>query len=63
MMAALLKRFAQDRTGATAIEYGVIIAVLSLGIVVGVTAFADALKFLWSDNNSQTVKALSRAVE
>jgi len=62
-LAALLKRFARDRSGATAIEYGLIIAVLSLAIVVGVTAFADALKWLWSGNNSKVVEVFSRTFD
>ena len=61
-MAALLKRFARDRSGATAIEYGLIIAVLSLAIVVGVTIFADALRLLWSGNDSKVVEVFGRSL-
>ncbi len=51
-MARLLQRFQNDETGATAIEYGLIVAVLSLTIIAGVGQAADALVELWNGNNS-----------
>ena len=56
-MQRLLREFLHDQTGATAIEYGLIVAVLSLAIVGGVGQAANALVFLWSDNNSRLVQA------
>ncbi|RWH62029.1 MAG: Flp family type IVb pilin, partial [Mesorhizobium sp.] len=40
-MKNLLQRFIEDESGATAIEYGLIVAVLSLAIVGGVGKAAD----------------------
>jgi pilus assembly protein Flp/PilA len=57
-MAKTLRRFIADENGATAIEYGLIIAVLSLAIVGGVGAAGEKIEWLWSDNNSRLVQAL-----
>jgi len=42
-MSKLFARFAQDESGATAIEYGLIAALFALAIVVGATQLGDAL--------------------
>jgi pilus assembly protein Flp/PilA len=52
-MKSCLRQFLSDEAGATAIEYALIIAVLSLAIVGGVGAAADALAELWNGNNSR----------
>jgi pilus assembly protein Flp/PilA len=39
----LIVRFAQDRSGATAIEYGLIATLISVAIVGGATALGGAL--------------------
>lgn len=46
-----LTRFARDERGATAIEYGLICALIVLGILAGVTAFANA-----NDANYQLIE-------
>ena len=58
-MKNLLQQFVRDETGATAVEYGLIVAVLSLTIVGGVGRAADAIQWLFSDNNSKLVQAFS----
>ncbi len=58
-MTKLLHRFLQDETGATAIEYGLIVGVLSLVIVGGIGKAADAIKWLFSDNESKLVNAFA----
>lgn len=45
----MLKRFLKDRTGATVIEYGLIVAVLSLAMVSGFGIFANSLSGLFSN--------------
>ncbi len=40
----LVQRFLNDEGGATAIEYGLIVAVLSLAIVSGVGKAADSIQ-------------------
>ena len=58
-MKILLQFFLEDETGATAIEYGLIVTVLSLAIVAGASHAFDALEWLFSDNNSKLVNAFS----
>ncbi|KQZ80835.1 pilus assembly protein PilA [Mesorhizobium sp. Root157] len=55
-MARLLQEFLSDDRGATAIEYGLIVAVLSLVIIAGVGVAADSLVELWNGNNSELAK-------
>jgi len=59
-MRAYLYRFWRDENGATAVEYGLIAAVLSLLVVGGIGYAADAIEFLFSDTNSSMVGAFSR---
>ncbi|SFP21792.1 pilus assembly protein Flp/PilA [Mesorhizobium sp. NFR06] len=59
IMKNLLQQFVRDETGATAVEYGLILTVLSLVIIGGVSKAADALQWLFSDNNSRLVQAFS----
>lgn len=40
----MLKRFVTSRVGATAVEYGLIVAVLSLAMVGGFSIAGDALR-------------------
>ena len=58
-MKNLLQQFLEDETGATAVEYGLIVVVLSLVIIGGVKQAADALQWLFSDNNSRLVNAFA----
>ena len=46
-MSALVLRYLRDESGATAIEYGLIALLVSVGIVGGVTATGDNLKDLF----------------
>lgn len=43
-MSKILARFAKDESGATAIEYGLIAALIALAIIVGATAIGNQLK-------------------
>lgn len=47
----MLKKFLKDEHGATAIEYGLIVAVLSLAIIGG---FAQAVNVMHNNFNTQT---------
>ena len=42
-MHKLVSRFVKDESGATAIEYGLIAALIALAIVVGATSLGNAL--------------------
>lgn len=53
----MFSRFLKDKKGATAIEYGLIVALLSLAIVGGVGQAANGIQFLFSNNASRLVQA------
>lgn len=55
----MLRRFLKDYRGATAIEYGLIVAVLSLTIVAGVGTASNALVNLWGENNNSLHDAIN----
>ena len=44
----IFARFAQDESGATAIEYGLIAALISVGIILAATALGDNLGNLFN---------------
>jgi len=44
----LFARFAQDESGATAIEYGLIAALISVGIIVAASALGNSLGNLFT---------------
>jgi pilus assembly protein Flp/PilA len=46
-MPTAIRRFAGDQSGATAIEYGLIGALVSVAIVVGVGALGSSLKVMY----------------
>lgn len=57
-MNAVLLRFLKDETGATAVEYALIIGVLSLTIIGGISQVFNAITWLFSDNASRLVNVL-----
>ncbi|MEI9416207.1 Flp family type IVb pilin [Mesorhizobium sp. B2-5-4] len=59
-MKTVLLRFLKDENGATAIEYGLIIAVLSLTIVGGISQVFNAITWLFSDNSSRLANAFAQ---
>lgn len=59
-MTHLLCRFLRDERGATAIEYGLIAALVSLAIFVGVGRFATNLGALWDGNSGKITEAFNQ---
>jgi pilus assembly protein Flp/PilA len=55
----MLRRFIEDESGATAVEYGLIAVLISLAAIFGISALSGAIQFLFSDNNSRMVEAFS----
>jgi pilus assembly protein Flp/PilA len=51
-------RFLTDKSGATAIEYGLIASLIALAIIGGVGGLASSLSTLWGDNNSKIGTAM-----
>ena len=59
-MRPLIRRFLRDDSAATAIEYGLIAALISLAIFGSVGNFSDMLGLLWSDNSNKLVNAFNQ---
>jgi pilus assembly protein Flp/PilA len=51
-MTKLIARFAHDEQGATAIEYGLIAAIVGVGIISGLTTLKGGLNGLFSRVNT-----------
>jgi len=47
----IFARFAQDESGATAIEYGLIAALISVGIILAVSTLGGTLNAVFTDIN------------
>lgn len=55
----VLKKFWNDRSGATAIEYGLIGSLIAVAVIGGFSALASAVSNLWGDNNGAISKGLN----
>lgn len=55
----LIRRFLREANGATVVEYGLILAVLSLAIIGGFGHAAEALNYLFGNNASQLQQTLA----
>jgi len=55
-MKTVIARFMKDESGATAIEYGLIAAIVGIGIVVGLTQLQTGLNTLFGNVNTQLTK-------
>ena len=49
---SFVARFVKDESGATAIEYGLIAAIVGIGIIVGLTNLQNALNSLFNNVES-----------
>jgi len=56
----LIRAFWADRSAATAIEYGLILAVLSLVIIAGIGEAGDAIADMFSDQDRELQKAFNQ---
>ena len=54
----MLRRFIDDESAATAIEYGLVATIISIGILVSIQTFASSLSDLWLYASSQVVSNL-----
>ncbi len=43
----MFSRLARDESGATAIEYGMLVAILAVGLIVGITGIAVIVTDMW----------------
>jgi pilus assembly protein Flp/PilA len=58
MISAVMKSIVDDETGATAIEYGLIVALIAIAIVGSLTAVAGETGELWNNNERGVTKAI-----
>lgn len=56
----MFERFLKDKTGATAIEYGLIAALIALAIMGGIGAAGDGVAARWNENAQEIVDWLNR---
>ena len=54
----MFRKFLFDKSGATAIEYGLIAGLIAIAIIGGVGNLASSLESLWGNNNSAIGAAL-----
>lgn len=57
-MKAIIKRLLSDVSGATAIEYGLILALMFLAMAAALEGFADANTNIWTNVSSSMSKAV-----
>ncbi|GAK70470.1 Flp family type IVb pilin [Agrobacterium rubi] len=56
-MTNIFARFMKDESGATAIEYGLIAALISVGIIAGATTVGDKLKLVFDNIGTKMTTA------
>ena len=54
----LIRRFLADESGATAIEYGLIVGLISLAIVSALSATGTSVGDIWNDNANRVIEGL-----
>ena len=61
MKSTLLRRICADEKGATAIEYGLIVALIVIAIMGSLGLFASRSIAMWSNVSDQQTDAVSKA--
>ncbi len=54
----MIEKIRFDQSGATAVEYGLLISLIVLGMLVGLSAFADSTEALWTIVRTRTLNGL-----
>ena len=57
----MIAAFVRDESGATAIEYGVLAALLAMGLIAAFTAVGGGLEVLFTGVNTKAAENLSNA--
>ena len=60
-MAGLLSRFVTDESGATAIEYGLIAALIAVAIIAALVVFGNSVQGLFVYVNNRAGNAMNNA--
>jgi pilus assembly protein Flp/PilA len=59
-MSTFLKRLVEDQSGATAIEYGLIIALIVIAMIAALQGVASTTATMWNNVESKSVAAISK---
>ncbi len=59
ILKAQIKKFAADETGATAIEYGLIAALIAIGMIGGLRTLGGGAGGSWTKTSADVTSALS----
>jgi pilus assembly protein Flp/PilA len=57
----LTARFLRDRRGATAIEYGLIVALVTIGMLAGLQALGVGASGSWTSTSAKATDAMQKA--
>ena len=57
-----LRRFAEDESAATAIEYGLIAALIAVGAILAFTSFGGSLSGMFNNVATRSGEAFNRSV-
>ena len=60
MMSTCLKRLVEDQSGATAIEYGLILALIVIAMIGALQGVASTTVNMWGNVESKSVAAISK---
>ena len=58
---AVLRRFGRDRRGTTAIEYGLICALVAIGFLAGLRALGDGNSASWGATSNKITGAMKNS--
>ena len=58
---AAIQRFVRDERGATAIEYGLIVALVAIGLLAGLKALGSGNSSSWGDTSAKITDAMKQA--
>lgn len=59
-MQSLIRRLLHDNSAATAIEYGLILGIISVSLIVGMQSFSNQLTVLYQIVNTYTTAAAAK---
>jgi pilus assembly protein Flp/PilA len=63
MLAQILRHFAADETGATAIEYALLGTIIAVALVASFTLVGDAVANMFGSGSSGAVGAINNSVD
>lgn len=59
-MSTFLKRLVEDQSGATAIEYGLILSLIVIAMIAALQGVASTTVTMWGNVESKSVAAISK---